>query len=305
MTSFCIASPHKNVLWYDYQLYVNLKQELQALGFQYRSASRNRIYFLGAPQLQFYPEVGKFDSSVNNIAVLYSHAEKLQALNQFNQVFVCSEGVKRLLNKKRLLGFELFKKDKPFTARTAIEILRPFSSLKPSNHLMPKYDCDISFIGTPRIRPILEEALPIAHAMGLKIKIYGPNWDQYQGNALAMRYWVANSVPYTDIPKLAKGSKICLIDHHESMNQIGAVSHKYVDFVMAGAFVISDNNRDAVRHYKGLCFNKNLPLDTLISKYLEDSAQRRSHVTRQQKIIAEQTTLHAAQKIAEYFVNDE
>jgi hypothetical protein len=304
MTSFCIASPHKNVLWYDYQLYVNLKEELETLGFQYRSASKNRIYFLGAPQLQFYPEVGKFDPLVNNIAVVYSHAEKLQALNQFNKVFVCSEGVKRLFNKKRLLSCELFKKEKPFTSSQAIEILRPFSSLKPSNHFMPKYDCDISFIGTPRIRPILEEALPIAHAMGLKMQIYGPNWDKYQGNALAMHYWVANRVPYTDIPKLARGSKICLIDHHESMRKIGVVSHKYVDFVMAGAFVISDNNRDAVTHYNGVCFNKKLRLDTLILKYLEDNEQRRSQVIKQQKIIAEQTTLHAAQKIAEYFVND-
>lgn len=304
MTSFCIASPHKNVLWYDYQLYVNLKEELEALGFQYRSASKNRVYFLGAPQLQFYPEVGKFDISVNNIAVVYSHAEKLLALKQFNKVFVCSEGVRRLFNLKSLLGLEYFKREKPFTSSQTIDILRPFSSLKPSNHLMPKYDCDISFIGTPRIRPILEEALPIVDAMGLKMQIYGPNWDKYQGNVLAKKYWVANRVPYADIPKLAKGSKICLIDHHESMNEIGVVSHKYVDFVMAGGLVISDNNRDAKTHYKGLCFNKNLKLSTLIQQYLQDAVKRDAQIAVQQSIIESQTTHHAALAISKYFVTD-
>ena len=291
-------------MWYDYQLYVNLKEELEALGFQYRSASKNRVYFLGAPQLQFYPEVGKFDSSVNNIAVVYSHAEKLQALNLFNKVFVCSEGVEGLFNKKRLFSFELFKKDKPFTPKHTLEILRPFSSLKPSNHLMPRYDCDISFIGTPRIRPILEEALPIVDAMGLKMQIYGPNWDKYQGNVLAKKYWVANRVPYADIPKLAKGSKICLIDHHESMNEIGVVSHKYVDFVMAGGLVISDNNRDARTYYKGLCFSKNLKLSTLIQQYLADIVKRDTQIAVQQSIIGSQTTHHAALAISKYFVTD-
>jgi hypothetical protein len=304
MTSFCIASPHKNVLWYDYQLYVNLKQELESLGFQYRSASKNRVYFLGAPQLQFYPEVGKFDPSVNNIALVYSHAEKLQALNKFNAVFVCSEGVEQLFYKKRLKGLEFFKKDKPFTAKQKIEILRPFSSLKPSNHLMPKYDCDVSFIGTPRIRPILEEALPIVHAMGLKMQIYGPNWDKYEGNPLAKNYWVGNRVPYVDIPKLAKGSKICLIDHHESMSQIGAVSHKYVDFVMAGGFVISDNNRDAVTYYNGICFNKKQTLSSLIQEYLTDAVKRSTHAALQQNITASQTSQFAAKRIAKCFVGD-
>ena len=301
MTSFCIASPHKNVLWYDYQLYINLKHELEALGFRYRSASKNRIYFLGAPQLQFYPEVGKFDPTVNNIALVYSHAEKLLALNQFNKVFVCSEGVERLFARKRLKGLEFFKKNKPFTAEQPIEILRPFSSLRPTNHLMPKYDCDLSFIGTPRIRPIVEEVLPIAQAMGLKFNIYGPNWDKYEGNPLAKNYWVANKVPYTDIPKLAKGSKICLIDHHDSMSQIGAVSHKYIDFVMAGGFVISDNNRDAKHHYNGLCFDKNMPLSNLIQQYLGETEKRHKHKQIQQNIVASQTTALAAKQLAEYF----
>ena len=302
MKSFCIASPHKNVLWYDYRLYENLKSELQALGYEYRAASANRIYFLGAPQRHFYPEVGKFDPEANNLALVYCHSEKLESINQFDKVFVCSEGVKSLLVRKKWLNLEFLKSSKPFTTGTDIDIIRPFSSLTPSSQTKPRYECDVSFMGTPRIRPILEAVLPLVESMGIKLNLYGPNWDKYEGNADAAKYWVAKTVPYEEIPLLARGSKVCLIDHHDMMNRIGSVSHKYVDFVMAGGFVISDDNKDAKSFYQGVCMDESHSLESLLEKYLHNDELRESHKDIQQKITLGQSTKAAAQTLAKHFV---
>ncbi|MBC3764921.1 glycosyltransferase family protein [Neptunicella marina] len=294
MKDFCIASPHKNVLWYDYRLYINLKEALTALGYQYRAASKNRIYFLGGPQRHFYPEVGKFDPSANNIALIYCHAEKLDNIKRFDKVFVCSEGVKLFLEQKRTQA--------EFKTSKQIDIIRPFSSLSPSNRTRPRYQCDVSFIGTPRVRPIVEAVLPIVEQNNLKFNIYGPNWDHYEGNPLAKSYWVARTVPYEEIPMLAKGSKICLIDHHNMMNKMGTVSHKYVDFVMAGAFVISDWNKDALGHYSGVCFENEDSLANIVQKYLGSDMQRIEQQRKQQEITQLQTTKGVAETLAEQFI---
>jgi hypothetical protein len=299
---YCIASPHKNELWYDYRLYLNLKQELKALGYQYQAGAKNRIYFLGGPQKLFYPEVGKFDPKVNNIALIYCHAEKLKSLNQFNKVFVCSEGFRRYFKTRSLKTLEFLRKDRPFTSQQSIEIIRPFSSLHPTSHTMPRYQCDVSFMGVPRIRPALEAVLPLVDELGIKLNLFGPGWHSYPGKGDPEKYWIAKQIPYEDISKLAKGSKICLIDHHDSMNKIGSVSHKYIDFIMAGGFVVSDYNRDAESYYKGICFSEKRPLKGIIQEYLNDDAKRKAHVLMQQKIIVDQTTSAAAARLAEFFV---
>lgn len=302
MKYYCIASPHKNELWYDYRLYLNLKQALLELGYHYRAGAKNRIYFLGAPQRLFYPEVGKFDPNANNIALIYCHPEKLKSLNQFSKVFVCSEGFRHFLNIQKWKNLELFRKQKPFTTKQAISVIPPFSSLQPVNKTMPRYQCDISFMGVPRIRPALDALLPLVEEMGIKLNLYGPGWHNYPGKGDPEKYWVAKQIPYEDIPKLALGSKICLIDHHDSMNKIGSVSHKYIDFVMSGGFVVSDYNRDAVKYYKGICFSDKRPLRDIITEYLGDDKKRSEHVAMQQSIIFEQTTKNAAGELAACFV---
>ncbi|GGD57447.1 hypothetical protein GCM10011357_11080 [Lacimicrobium alkaliphilum] len=302
MTSFCIASPHKNELWYDYRVYVNLRQELEALGYQYRAASQNRIYFLGGPQRHFYPEVGKFDAEANNIALIYCHVEKLKSIDQFRKVFVCSEGMKGFLQRRRLMRLEPFRRRQPFTPQAPIEVIPPFSSLQPCNRTRPRYQCDLSFVGTPRIRPILEAALPVVKSLKLKMHLYGPNWDQYPGNPVAKDYWIARSVPYEEIPMLAKGSKICLIDHHDMMNKIGTVSHKYVDFLKAGAFVISDNNRDARKHYHGVYYRNQSELAGLIEYYVTHDAEREATRLQQQRYLNRHSTGFAATELAKYFI---
>jgi hypothetical protein len=297
LKTFCIASPHKNQLWYDYRLYLNLKHELCALGYTYRPGAVNRIYFLGGPQRQFYPEVGEFDNKANNIALIYCHAEKLQSISQFNKVYVCSEGIKQFLAMQNLPHLNA-----PFISASAIDVIPPFSSLSPAQSTMPRYSCDISFMGVPRVRPALDALLPLLDELNLKLNLYGPGWDNYANNINLEKYWVARQIPYEDIPKLARGSKICLIDHHASMNEIGAVSHKYIDFVMSGAFVVSDYNIDAIQTYKGICFSEKNPLKTIIQTYLQDEQKRKAHVKMQQGLIERQTTKDAAITISANFL---
>ena len=302
MIDFCIASPHKNELWYDYRLYVNLKEALVSLGFRYRAASKNRIYFLGAPQLQFYPEVGKFDPQANNIALVYCHVENLTSINQYDSVFVCSDYFKEYLeNKGSKCGDP--GKDESFDCVKAINVIRPFSSLQPATQTMPRYKCDVSFMGTPRKRPALEALLPLVEPMGIKLNLYGPGWDRYEGNYDLEQYWIARQIPYEDIPKLARGSKICLIDHLDTMNEIGSVSHKYIDFVMSGGFVISDHNKDAINTYNGVCFDDQESLKALLEAYLFDEEKRQRHATSQQIAIVNQTTRSAAAELAKCFIS--
>lgn len=302
MKYYCIASPHKDERWYDHRLYLNLQKELSALGYLHQAGAKNRIYFLGGPQRLFYPKVGQFDPAANNIALVYCHAEKLKSLNQFNKVFVCSDGFKRYFQMRKWRDLEFLRKDKYFTTKQAIEVIRPFSSLTPASQTMPRYQCDVSFMGVPRIRPALEEVLPLVDELGVKLNIYGPGWHSYPGKGNPEKYWIAKTIPYEDISQLARGSKICLVDHHESMNRIGSVSHKYIDFVMAGGFVVSDYNRDAEKYYKGICFSERRPLKEIIKEYLNDDEKRKAHVLMQQKIIIDQTTRAAAVQLAECFV---
>ncbi|WP_146027219.1 glycosyltransferase [Bowmanella denitrificans] len=302
MTSFCIASPHKNSLWYDYRVYVNLREALEKLGFRYQSAAENRIYFLGAPMRQFYNEVGKFESGANNMALVYSHAEKLQSLRPFKRVFVSSQGVASFFKRRSWLRLDPLRRYPAFTSDAPIEIVPPFSSLQPSKSSLPRYECDLSFIGTPRIRPVLEDVLPIVGRHGLTLNLYGPNWDKYPGNSAAKQYWRAPQVPYEDIPLLAAGSKICLIDHHQTMNKMGLVSHKYVDLLMAGAFVISDYNLDALKHYGGVTYRHSNELESLILQYLDDDAERKARQMLQQSLIYRHSSEHAAQAISRHFV---
>ncbi len=287
MASFCIASPHKNELWYDHRLYINLKNELEAIGFQYRAASQNRIYLIGAPVLRFYPEVGAIVSSANNIAVIYSHPEKIEDLTPFNVIYACSQYVKDYLITK-------FSGKAQKDVLENIQLLPPFSSLYPSKDTKPKYVCDLSFIGTPRIRPILEAVLPIVEKHQLNFHLFGPNWDQYEGNPNAKKHLIARHVPYEEIPMLARGSKICLIDHHVSMSELGAVSHKYIDFVRSGAFVISDNNKDAANTYDGITFKDSDDLESKVLHYLAHREDRLNQTIKQLRMTQSQSTHIAA-----------
>lgn len=272
------------------------------LGYKYESGSLNRIYFLGGPQRHFYNEVGKFDAEANNLALVYCHFEKLNNLAQFNKVFVSSDMAVKYLNRRAWYLGKLFKKEPNLCTKYPIQVIRPFSSLAPVANSLPRYECDISFMGTPRVRPIVEHVLPIVEKYGYKFNIYGPNWSEYQGNPLAKKYWVSPTIPYKHIPMLARNSKICLIDHHDSMNQIGTVSHKYIDFIMSGGFVISDENLDVVRNYSGIVYENGLELTKILLEYLPNEELRQQHVLKQQRITFQQTTLSAAIHLASEFL---
>lgn len=299
---FSIASPHKSKLWYDYRLYVNLIEALESLGHRYRKNADNRIYFLAAPRRHVYPDVGKFDSEANNLALAYCHFEKMKTYNEFNKIFIPSEFVKDSILKQRKANARWFKKNTFLDDKNKLEIIRPFSSLKPTEKIIGEYECDLSFIGSPRIRPIVEDVIHIVNKHNLSFHIYGPHWHEYKGNPLASSYVKANEIPYENIPLLSTACKISLVDHHQPMNDIGSVSHKYVDLVSSGAFVISDENKDSAKHYNGVTYKSRDELEELILFYLENEDKRRAQIALQQEIVRENSTLTAAKKISQYFI---
>ena len=231
MMNFCIASPHTTRYWYDYQVYCDLRKHLESLGFVYKTGSVNRIYFLGWPLNKEYADVGPFDPNCNNIALLWAHPRLVnkKQLEKFQHIFVSSVGYN-----------EVLKSDYP--------ILAPSSVLRPKEQHIAGYSCDISFVGNTRVRPIVEKVLPMVRALGLSFKIWGYDWTQYQGNKGAISYWAGDVIPHYDIPILAHNSKVCLVDHHADMDEAGIISHKYIDFLMSGAFVLTMPNKEVLRY---------------------------------------------------------
>ena len=299
---FSIASPHKSELWYDYRLYINLIEALESLGFKYRKNAKNRIYFLGAPRRHFYPDVGKFDSEANNLALAYCHFEKINSYNEFNKIFLPSIFVKESVLNERRKYSKLFKKNSYLDKVSKIEIIKPFSSLVRENDIADELICDLSFIGSPRIRPIVEDIIPIVKKHNLSFHIYGPHWNAYEGNNLASSFVKASEIPYQDIPKLSAASKISLVDHHQSMNDIGSVSHKYVDLLSSGAFIISDKNKDAIYNYEGICYSSKNELEELVLYYLDNESEREKVLARQMDIVKDNSTIEAARQISKFFV---
>lgn len=301
MKTFSIASPHKSELWYDYRLYINLIAAIESLGYKYRKNSRNRIYFLGAPRRKFYPDVGKFDPDANNLALMYCHFELVDSFNEFRKVFVPSESVVSYIAAKRKSQARFLRKNEYLDSMKKLEILRPFSSLIPKPIESEKFKCDLSFIGSPRIRPIVEDIIPIVEKYNYSFQIIGPHWDQYKGNSRARDYVVCPTVEYKDFPMIAHNAKICLVDHHPSMNKIGSVSHKYVDLVNSGAFVISDNNIDAKEFYDGVLYDSPDKLEKIINLYLDDAGVRERKREAQYRFVSHQTSLNAATQLVKWF----
>ncbi|MFC3121932.1 glycosyltransferase family protein [Agaribacter flavus] len=300
---YCIASPHKDESWYDYRLYENLKHSLRKLGFVHQAAAKNRIYFLGAPLKKHYPKVGQFDPQANNIALIYCHLQKIHSLREFDHIFVTSEYARRYLTRRRFKGWLRGKFSSTFDTQRKIRVMRPFSSLSPLLEIPEEYRCDISFMGVPRKRPIVEDILPIVEKHGLKFQIIGPSWQNYPGDKRAKAYCIGASVPYKNLPFVAQGATINLVDHHESMKKQGMVSHKYIDLINAGGFVISDNNKDAKNSYNGIVYRSANELEALVLKYLYDHEKRDKKRTEQWNLTKGLTTDAAAKTFAECFVD--
>jgi len=282
---YCIGSAHTSIYWYEYQIYANLIEEINELGFTYKQKSHNRIYFLGWPLRNNYKDIGEFDKKHNNICLSFSHAQIAKNLNDFDKIFVSSYGMQNFILSK---------------SKIKCEVLKPFSSLKKTDKIKSNYQCDIAFIGNIRKRQIVEDVLPLINTLNLEFKIFGYDWKSYQGNKQAIKYWQGDVISYKDIPILANSAKIILIDHHSSMNEIQCVSHKYVDLLASNSFVISDFNRD-VYNYKGIIYKNKKELYTLIKKYLYDDKSRQDHKTKQNNIVIENTTKNAAKRIVKEF----
>lgn len=302
MYEFSIASPHKNVLWYDYRVFVNTKHELEKLGCVYIKNARNRIYLLSPPVRNYYEDVRHFDKEANNLAIIYSHFEKVENFQGFNKVFAPSNLVQSFFLKQRKSASRWFKKNTFLDSKRKLEILPPFSSLTEKEGKANLPQCDLSFIGSPRIRPIVEDILPIVEKHNLTFHLYGPGWERYSGNPSAKNYVVAKTIEYNQFSDLALASKICLVDHHQSMNDIGAVSHKYMDHIHSGAFVISDKNNDAVKNYEGVCYTSKSDLEELVQFYLGDANAREEKRLRQRELTKSNTTANAAEALMKHFV---
>jgi len=285
LIEYCIGSKHSSKFWYEYRIYINLIEELEKLGFKYQSNSKNRIYFLGWPLSASYKEIGPIDKSANNIALSFSHADRYSNIELFNKFYVFSQGMQKFFHQKTGVNYE---------------ILRPFSSLTTNETEDERYRCDIAFVGNIRTRQIVEDVLPVVEKLNLDFKIFGYDWTHYRGNPRAIKFWQGDVIPYKDIPLMSHNAKIVLVDHHESMNIMGCVSHKYVDLLASGAFVISDSNNDAST-YNGIIYKNKEQLYELITRYLNDEKARLHQKSKQNTIVKSQTTESAAQTISRNF----
>ncbi|WP_043959918.1 glycosyltransferase [Alteromonas mediterranea] len=136
----------------------------------------------------------------------------------------------------------------------------------------------------------------------LSFHLYGPGWERYSGNPSAKKFVVAKTIEYDQFADLALASKICLIDHHDTMNEIGAVSHKYIDHLHSGAFLISDRNKDALENYAGVCYQGRRELEELVDFYLKNPVAREEKRRKQLDIAKNYTTSNTAKKLIAHFI---
>lgn len=243
---------------YDHRVYLNLLAALENLSAEHvKDSEQFNIFFIGWPIRESYTDISRVVKGRNNILYIYSHPwmigkRHLQMFGERLKIYASVPVIKNYLLKKT--GFPS-------------EILPPASSLLPLDKKIDQ-TIDLAFIGGIRKRPIVEDSLSIVKRNKLHLVIFGHDWgNSYRGSKEALQYWAGEAIRYEEIPRLSAQTKIFLLDHLPEMRKMGIVSHKYIDLIMSGAFVISDNNK-GVEELGGVTYLNRKDLENKIRYFL-------------------------------------
>ena len=246
--NFVIASPHTGKKWMDYFVWKALKHAITNLGFKYEARAHNRVYFLGWPLRPSYKDVGTFDKSANNIAIVYGHPDliKIPVLKDFNHVVITSQCIYN-----------------DFKDKISTSFIPPWSHVKPLPSVTKINDVVMVATARPcgRVkwgRPILYDLINNRNHLPFDLKVNGVNWEKPEAQSIITPYASPICIDNDIIDKYYNESKIVLHDSHGGMRRLGMISHKLVDVMMAKVFFICDGNRELLENqsYKGCVIYK-------------------------------------------------
>ena len=212
--------------WGDYYLSVELKKELEKLGYKVIIHCQNQwgnSHVDGCIVLVFR---GLYRYSVReyelNLMWNISHPKDIHydEYQSFDHVFISSlEQVGKLRE----------------VLKTKVSLLDQCTNLT-KFHPLPfvKKEFDILFVGNSRgvFRKVIKDLLPTDYKFG----IIGRGWAEY----VHSDYIIKDYVPYEQLNIYYNSTKILLNDHWDDMRESGFVSNRIQDGMAAGCTVVSD-----------------------------------------------------------------
>ena len=137
-----------------------------------------------------------------------------------------------------------------------------------------KYECDYCFTGNHfgADREIEEELDP--GALPYRLNLYGRGWD---GDERFAPWWRGH-LPYEEIPKAYRHTRIVLDDATPSTKETGAVNSRVYDALAAGCLVLTNNERGAEETFGGRLpvFRDRASLKEALEKYLGNEELRKA-----------------------------
>jgi spore maturation protein CgeB len=268
---FCIADPSTSIFWYDFYVAKQLKEAFEKNGFKYTPYTKNlRIYLLGFPVRKEYKNIGELDKTAYNIAWVYGHPAliKNSDLSIFKRIFVSSCNISNYI---AALGYKNIHTPMP-TNKTLIKTTTKR---------------DIAFLGSARYnqlhgRKVIADFLLESPLKKLEIRGYDLNIFISSNSNVS----IGPHVPYEEISEFFASSKIVLHDHHPDMRDMGMVSHKLMDIIGSGAFVVSDNNKEIKEYMPDITTYQNpKELYNKIDYYLNNNKVREETIMKCMKYV--------------------
>jgi GT2 family glycosyltransferase/2-polyprenyl-3-methyl-5-hydroxy-6-metoxy-1,4-benzoquinol methylase len=149
-------------------------------------------------------------------------------------------------------------------------------------------------IGADRLamRRIIADLLPTPY----KLAVWGQGWKR----KLPEGVWKGEFIPWEELPKAYRMTRIVLNDHQPEMKDYGFVNNRTFDAIATGAVVVSDQVKELGRVLPVLSYKDRNDLERLISSILNNEAdvQRQVEVLRN-KVLKEFTFDRRVQELLE------
>ena len=261
-----IACPKEvNHLWYDYYVREALHKAMKKKGYIHTPGTKNlRIYMLGFPIREEYPDIGKFDKDAYNVAWILGHPNQMKNYNleeMFDKIIISSDCIYQDITiAKHQEGMNKLPDNATFGEISTLTNLHKYHNLDMPSDLdctneeleNRDFECDIRFLGSPRPIPgykehgrkIVYDLCPKLADLGFSIEIAGYGWEKAMPQSLQSKLHIRPHVPREEFGRFMRGAKVVLHDHHPMMGEMGMVSHKLIDTIACGAYVVSDYNRE-------------------------------------------------------------
>ena len=152
---------------------------------------------------------------------------------------------------------------------------------------VPAYQCDVCLAGNRFGKREIEDQLD-PEALGAKLRILGTGWEKVK----ALAPYCGGHLPYAEMPKVYRSTKIVLDDATASTQESGSVNSRVYDALAAGCLVLTNNARGAEETFEGRLpvFRSREELTDLVRHYLADGEARQAKVEELRAFVLERHT---------------